>query len=141
MMRQRLTESKQGTEMNSKVAHAKDGQKLRGGTTGKQEANEPRSEARGVTSSGAEGFVSKRPNENIISDNAPKEEANGGTARAADKQEVDDPRTEARRVLKSEAEGSASKKSKSDNAPTCKEKNHEYKNHECGMGPTNYCGF
>jgi hypothetical protein len=44
-MRQSLMESKQRSEMNSEVAHAKDEQKLSGGTTGKQEANEPRNEA------------------------------------------------------------------------------------------------
>ena len=113
--------------MNSEVAHAKDEQKLSGETTGRQEANEPRSEARGATSSGAEVFASKRPNENIISDNASKrEELSEGVAKATDKQDVDDPRTEAQWVLKSEAEGSTLKTSKRNSAPTHRNENHKH---------------
>ena len=126
-MWQRLTESKQKSEMNSEVAHAKDEQKMSGGTTGRQEANEPRSEARGVTSSRAEGFASKRPNENIISDNASKrEELSEGVAKAADKQDVGDPRTEAQWLLKSEAEGSTLETSKRNSAPTHRKENHKH---------------
>ena len=72
---QRLKDTKQEHEMIPEVTHTEDGQKLSGGTTGGQDIDEPRSELRGATSSGAEGSMSQTLNENVISNDASKEEA------------------------------------------------------------------